>query len=174
MDEAGTGRPKGAAVRWKARGRSCRCGLLVESQRGLSSGSSSGPRPRSEAEALRASGDISVRVAEDGVEAWTPPKTARRGGPRRYSDLATKTALTLRLPFHLPLRQTEGFIASISRSTELDLPAPDHTTLSRRSRTVGSELRARHEEARRREARLTCLLLNRLQDLGRPESRPVS
>ena len=42
----------------------------------------------------------------------------------------------LRLLFHLPLRQTEGFLASIVRLMELDLPVPDHTTLSRRNRTV--------------------------------------
>jgi len=29
------------------------------------------------------------------------------------SDLAIETALTLRLAFHLPLRQTEGFVRSI-------------------------------------------------------------
>ena len=31
----------------------------------------------------------------------------------KYSDLVIETALTLGLVFHLPLRQTEGFIASI-------------------------------------------------------------
>jgi len=37
--------------------------------------------------------------------------------PRRqahYSDMAIETALMLRLTFHLPLRQTEGFMESIS------------------------------------------------------------
>ena len=37
-------------------------------------------------------------------------------------------ALTLRLLFHLPLRQTEGFVASIIRLMGLDLETPDHTT----------------------------------------------
>ncbi len=46
------------------------------------------------------------------------------------------TALTLRLVFHLPLRQTEGFVASIVRWMGLDLETPDHTTLSRRNATV--------------------------------------
>ena len=37
----------------------------------------------------------------------------KRGGQLQYSDLAIETALTLRLLFHLPLRQTEGFLTSI-------------------------------------------------------------
>jgi hypothetical protein len=31
---------------------------------------------------------------------------------------------------HLPLRQTEGFLRSLADLLELDLPIPDHTTLS--------------------------------------------
>ena len=55
-----------------------------------------------------------------------------RGEQRQYSDLAIETALTLRLIFHLPLRQTEGFLTSIFGMLGLDLSAPDHTTRSRR------------------------------------------
>ncbi len=46
------------------------------------------------------------------------------------------TALTLRLVFHLALRQTEGFVGSLMRLMDLDLEAPDHTTLSRRNSKV--------------------------------------
>ncbi len=38
--------------------------------------------------------------------------------------------------FHLPLRQTEGFLDSLLPLMELDLKAPDHTTLSRRNNDV--------------------------------------
>lgn len=41
-----------------------------------------------------------------------------------------------RMLFHLPLRQTEGFVASLLRLMGLDLNTPDHTTLSRRHRDV--------------------------------------
>ncbi len=64
------------------------------------------------------------------------PKNGRRGGQPRYSNLAIVTALTLRMVFHLPLRQTEGFLDSLLRLMELDLKAPDHTTLSRRNKDV--------------------------------------
>jgi hypothetical protein len=45
-------------------------------------------------------------------------------------------ALTLRLVFHLPLRQTEGFVRSLLELMDLDLGVPDHTTLSRRARRL--------------------------------------
>ena len=38
--------------------------------------------------------------------------------------------------FHLPLRQTEGFLRCLAELLEIDLPIPDHTTLSRRLQTL--------------------------------------
>lgn len=55
------------------------------------------------------------------------------GGQSRYSNLAIETALTLRAVFRLALRQSEGLIASIIRLLGIDLPVPDHSTLSRRA-----------------------------------------
>jgi hypothetical protein len=55
------------------------------------------------------------------------------GGQRHYSDLAIETALTLRAVFRLALRQSEGLIGSIMKMLEINLPVPDHTTLSRRA-----------------------------------------
>ena len=54
----------------------------------------------------------------------------------RYSALAITTALTLRAVFRLALRQTEGLIGSILQLLGLDLPVPDHSTLSRRAETL--------------------------------------
>jgi len=42
--------------------------------------------------------------------------------------VAIESVLTLRLVFHLPLRQTEGFLRSILRLLGLVLESPDHTT----------------------------------------------
>ena len=85
---------------------------------------------------LRARGDVTVWFAEEALSTWTPPPTRCRGGQQRYSEPAILTALTLRMLFHLPLRQTEGFVASLLRLMGLDLNTPDHTTLSRRNRDV--------------------------------------
>jgi len=43
--------------------------------------------------------------------------------------------------FHLPLRQTEAFLNSLFEMIGLDLSAPDHTTLSRRSKQLNVKLR---------------------------------
>ena len=86
--------------------------------------------------ALRRRGDITFWFDEEAIDAWNAPTGGRPGGQYRYSDLAIVTALTLRTVFHLPLRQTEGFVASLIRLMNLDLKTPDHTTLSRRGATV--------------------------------------
>jgi hypothetical protein len=39
--------------------------------------------------------------------------------------------------FHLPLRQTEGFLSSLAVLLEVELPIPDHTTLPRRLKKPG-------------------------------------
>ena len=85
---------------------------------------------------LRDRGDITLWISQDAIDAWTPPQTGTRGAQPVYSDVAIETALTLRLLFRLPLRQTEGFLGSVLQLMGLTLPCPDHTTLSRRNVTV--------------------------------------
>jgi len=81
-------------------------------------------------------GDVTVWLSPEAVSAWKPARDGRRGGQPKFSDLAIETALTLRLVFHLPLRQTEGFLRSIFGMMGIELVAPDHTTLSRRSQSL--------------------------------------
>ena len=91
--------------------------------------------------ALVQRGDITVWLAPDAIATWEAVGVGNRGGQRQYSDLAIETALTLRLIFHLPLRQTEGFLTSIFGMLGLALSAPDHTTLSRRGQHLDLALR---------------------------------
>ena len=85
---------------------------------------------------LKSRGDGTIWLSEDAIAAWVPTKNGLRGGQRRYSNLAIRTALTLRIVFGLPLRQTEGFLDSLLSLMSRDLKAPDHTTLSRRNQIV--------------------------------------
>ena len=81
---------------------------------------------------LRRRGDLTLWFSEEAIAAWRAPTGEKPGGQPVYSDLAIEAALTIRLVYGLALRQTEGFLQSISILLDLDLPIPDHTTLSRR------------------------------------------
>ncbi len=85
---------------------------------------------------LRARGSLTVWFTPEAVEAWRAEPRTGRGGQPSYSALAITTALTLRTVFRLALRQTEGLIGSVLQLLGLDLPVPDHTTLSRRAETL--------------------------------------
>jgi hypothetical protein len=85
---------------------------------------------------LRQRGSLTIWFTEEAVTAWRAAPRTTPGGQARYSDLAIETSLILRTVFHQPLRQTEGLVGSLLELMGLDLPVPDHSTLSRRSRTL--------------------------------------
>src|SRR5215218_7241293 len=85
---------------------------------------------------LRRRGSLTVWFTEEAIAAWRAEPRTTRGGQPWYSALAILTALTLRAVFRLGLRQTEGLIGSLIGLLGLDLPVPDHTTLSRRAVTL--------------------------------------
>jgi len=81
---------------------------------------------------LKKRGDLTVWLSDVALQAWLAPPSGKPGGQRTYADNAIEAALTIRMVFHLPLRQTEGFLRCLTELLEIDLPIPDHTTLSRR------------------------------------------
>jgi len=85
---------------------------------------------------LRQRGSLTVWFTDEAVEGWRAAPCTTPGGQPWYSPLAILTALTLRAVFRLALRQTEGLIGSIIGLLGLSLCVPDHTTLSRRAKTL--------------------------------------
>jgi len=81
---------------------------------------------------LKARGSLTVWFSQEAIDAWHYSGPQQRGGQVVYTDLAIQTALTFRSIYHLPLRQTEGFVGSIIEIMGLDLLAPDYSTISRR------------------------------------------
>lgn len=87
---------------------------------------------------LRRRGDLTFWVDDHA------PRRTTQGGQLRYSELAIELVLTLRLVFHLALRQAERFVRSVLALLGLDMAVPDHTTLSRRGRAfAGRHARVR-------------------------------
>jgi len=86
--------------------------------------------------ALRQRGSLTVWVTDEAIAHWKAAPRSTPGGQPAYSDLAITTALMLRAVFRMALRQTEGLLASILHLLGLELPVPDHSTISRRTKTV--------------------------------------
>ncbi|MBP2444075.1 IS5 family transposase [Rhizobium leguminosarum] len=84
---------------------------------------------------LRRRGSLTLWVTPEALVGWAAPRRKTRGGQPLYSDLAIESTLMLGMVFGLRLRQSEGLLSSVLALMGLDLPVPDHTTLSRRART---------------------------------------
>ena len=82
---------------------------------------------------LRNRGSLTFWITPQAMQLWPAPVRRTPGGQSSYLDQAIQTCLMLRLVFGQALRQTEGLMNSIFRLLGVDLKAPDHTTLSRRS-----------------------------------------
>ena len=94
-------------------------------------------------QSIRNRGNLTLWLSSKAIKSWKSTPSGKRGRQQKYSNLAIETILTLRLLFHLPLRQTEGFVTSLFDMMKESLPIPDHTTLSRRSKKLKPILKYR-------------------------------
>ena len=83
-------------------------------------------------QSLKQRGNVTFWFSETAIRNWYYKGPVQQGAQFRYSDLSIETVLTLKVLYHLPLRQAEGFANSILDLMGLSLEAPDYTTLSRR------------------------------------------
>ena len=81
---------------------------------------------------LKQRGALTVWFPGDLAAVWYYQGPPKRGAQYTFSDLAIQTVLTLRMIYHLPLRQAEGFVGSVLAQMGLGLRVPDYSTLSRR------------------------------------------
>ena len=90
---------------------------------------------------------MTIWLSDDVKEGWLYQGSQQQGHPIVFSDDAIQAALTIRAVYHLPLRQTEGFLLSIFDLLGTDLPVPDYTTLCKRAKDLCIDLpRKYHEE----------------------------
>src|SRR5689334_17967450 len=86
--------------------------------------------------ALVARGSLTLWISEAVLHNWRHQGPRRRGAQPMYSDLAIEATLSLKAVFHLTNRATEGFVRSLFEQLAIDLPVPDHSTLSKRAQRV--------------------------------------
>lgn len=82
---------------------------------------------------LKQRGSLTFWVEESILEQWVVEDlSGKPGASILYSDLAIQTMATVKAVYRLAGRQCQGFLESIFELMEIDLPVPDHSTLSRR------------------------------------------
>lgn len=86
--------------------------------------------------ALVERGSITFWMSDDFEKNWMHTGEKQRGSQFDYSDQAILVMLTIKEVFHLTNRGVEGFVRSIFRMMRINLPVPDHTTLSKRGKAV--------------------------------------
>lgn len=84
------------------------------------------------------------------VEQWLIiEKTGKRGASNTYNDIAIATVSTIKSIFNLAGRQAQGFVESIFELMQINLPVPDHSTVSRRLGRLQIQLPVQKKESAR-------------------------
>jgi hypothetical protein len=91
-------------------------------------------------QALVQRGSITFWLAEEFEKTWLYTGEKQRGRQFDYSDQAILVMLTVKEVFHLTNRGVEGFVRSLFRMMKIDLPVPDHSTLSKRGKDLKVKL----------------------------------
>jgi len=90
--------------------------------------------------ALVQRGSITIWLSDDIEQTWLYDGEKQRGSQFDYSDKAIEIMLTIKEVFHLTNRGVEGFVRSLFQMMNTDLPVPDHSTLSKRGKTLQVKL----------------------------------
>ncbi len=97
--------------------------------------------------ALVQRGCLTFWLADDFEKVWLYAGEKQRGSQFDYSDQAIEIMLTIREVFHLTNRGVEGFVRSLFQMMNLHLPVPDHSTLSKRGKTLKVKLPRKTSES---------------------------
>ena len=90
--------------------------------------------------ALVQRGSITFWMSEGFEKTWLYTGEKQRGSQFDYTDQAILVMLTVKEIFHLSNRGVEGFVHSLFRTMKIDLPVPDHSTLSKRGKDLKVKL----------------------------------
>jgi hypothetical protein len=90
--------------------------------------------------ALVERGSLTFWLSDGFEKVWMYTGEKQRGSQFEYSDKAIEIMLTLKEVFHLTNREVEGFVRSLFALMGMRLPVPDHSTLSKRGKTLKVKL----------------------------------
>ena len=79
-------------------------------------------------------------MSDDFEKTWMYTGEKQRGSQFEYSDQAILVMMTVKEVLHLTNRGIEGFVRSLFRMMKIDLPVPDHSTLSKRGKGLKVKL----------------------------------
>ena len=86
--------------------------------------------------ALVQRGSITFWLSDDFEETWLFAGEKQRGSQFDYSEKAIEIMLMIKEVFHLTNRGVEGFVRSLFEMLNIHLRVPDHSTLSKRGKTL--------------------------------------
>lgn len=90
--------------------------------------------------ALVQRGSITFWMSDDFEKTWMYAGEKQRGSQFDYTDQAILVMLTVKEVFHLTNRGVEGFVRSLFQMLKVNLPVPDHSTLSKRGKDLTVKL----------------------------------
>ncbi len=90
--------------------------------------------------ALVQRGSIIFWMSDDFEKTWMYTGAKQRGSQFDYTDHAILVMLTVKEVFHLTNRGVEGFVRSLFQMMKINLPVPDHSTLSKRGKNLQVKL----------------------------------
>jgi hypothetical protein len=90
--------------------------------------------------ALVERGSITFWLSDDIEKIWLYTGEKQRGSQFDYSEKAIEIMLTIKEVFHLTNRGVEGFVRSLFVLMKILLPVPDHSTLSKRGKSLQVKL----------------------------------
>ena len=86
--------------------------------------------------ALVQRGSITFWFSDDFEKVWLYAGEKQRGSQFDYSEKAIELMLMIKEVFHLTNRGVEGFVRSLFEILNIHLRVPDHSTLSKRGKTL--------------------------------------
>ena len=99
---------------------------------------------------LKHRGSITFWLSADVIEKWLIiEKTGKPGASNTYNDIAIATMSTIKSIFKLAGRQAQGFVESVFKLMQINLPVPDHSTVSRRLGSLQIKLPVKKKESAR-------------------------